>query len=286
MFINTKHTTALCFVTCMAFSSSSIADIVISGTRVIYKSDQKSVNVRLENKGNNPLLVQSWLDTGDDNAEPGSITVPFTATPPVSRIDAKRGQTIKLMYTASTSLPKDRESVFWFNVLEVPPKPDAEKVANQSLLQLAFRTRIKLFYRPDGLKGNPSEAPLALKWFWSGSEGKASLRVTNPTPYYVSFSSGDLEASGKRYPIDVKMIAGASYDKVDDQGLHITVDGQTTVLDVDNVVICAGQESYTAMFDQLKADGKNVHLIGGAKEAGELDAKRAIRQGAELAAVL
>ena len=85
---------------------------------------------------------------------------------------------------------------------------------------------------------------------------------------------------------NVKMIAGASYDKVDDQGLHITVDGQTTVLDVDNVVICAGQESYTAMFDQLKADGKNVHLIGGAKEAGELDAKRAIRQGAELAAVL
>ena len=85
---------------------------------------------------------------------------------------------------------------------------------------------------------------------------------------------------------DVKMIAGASYDKVDDQGLHITVDGQTTVLDVDNVVICAGQESYTAMFDQLKADGKNVHLIGGAKEAGELDAKRAIRQGAELAAII
>jgi len=85
---------------------------------------------------------------------------------------------------------------------------------------------------------------------------------------------------------DVKMIAGASYDKVDDLGLHITVDGKTTVLEVDNVVICAGQESYTAMYDQLKADGKNVHLIGGAKEAGELDAKRAIRQGAELAAIL
>lgn len=85
---------------------------------------------------------------------------------------------------------------------------------------------------------------------------------------------------------DVKMIAGASYDKVDDQGLHITVDGNTSILEVDHVVICAGQESYTAMYDQLKADGKNVHLIGGAKEAGELDAKRAIRQGAELAAIL
>ncbi|HFJ7112359.1 TPA: fimbrial chaperone, partial [Escherichia coli] len=180
MFFNTKHTAALCLASCMAFSSSAIADIVISGTRVVYKSEQKSVNVRLENKGNNPLLVQSWLDTGDDNAEPGSITVPFTATPPVSRIDAKRGQTIKLMYTASSALPKDRESVFWFNVLEVPPKPDAAKAANQSLLQLAFRTRIKLFYRPEGLSGIPSDAPLALKWSWATSEGKAALRVDNP----------------------------------------------------------------------------------------------------------
>ena len=85
---------------------------------------------------------------------------------------------------------------------------------------------------------------------------------------------------------DVKMIAGASYDKIDDQGLHITVNDQPTVLEVDHVIICAGQESYTAMYDQLKADGKNVHLIGGAKEAGELDAKRAIRQGAELAMVI
>lgn len=84
----------------------------------------------------------------------------------------------------------------------------------------------------------------------------------------------------------VKMFAGVQYDKVDDQGLHITIDGKPSVLEVDHVVICAGQESFTAMYDQLKTDGKNVHLIGGAKEAGELDAKRAIRQGAELAAKL
>ncbi|WP_180090066.1 MULTISPECIES: NADPH-dependent 2,4-dienoyl-CoA reductase [unclassified Acinetobacter] len=85
---------------------------------------------------------------------------------------------------------------------------------------------------------------------------------------------------------DVKMIAGASYDKIDDQGLHITVDGQPRILDVDHVVICAGQEPFTAMYEQLKTAGKSVHLIGGAKEAGELDAKRAIRQGADLAAVI
>ncbi|MCF3291088.1 fimbria/pilus periplasmic chaperone, partial [Escherichia coli] len=56
MFFNTKHTAALCLASCTAFSSSAIADIVISGTRVVYKSEQKSVNVRLENKGHNPLL--------------------------------------------------------------------------------------------------------------------------------------------------------------------------------------------------------------------------------------
>lgn len=85
---------------------------------------------------------------------------------------------------------------------------------------------------------------------------------------------------------DVKMIAGASYDKIDERGLHITVNEHPTILDVDNIVICAGQVSYTAMYDQLEAIGRKVHLIGGAKEAGELDAKRAIRQGAELAATI
>ena len=84
----------------------------------------------------------------------------------------------------------------------------------------------------------------------------------------------------------VNMIAGVRYDRIDDQGLHITVADKPMVLEVDHVVICAGQIPYTAMYEQLEADGRRVHLIGGAKEAGELDAKRAIRQGAELAAVI
>lgn len=154
MFFNTKHTAALCLASCMAFSSSAIADIVISGTRVVYKSEQKSVNVRLENKGNNPLLVQSWLDTGDDNAEPGSITVPFTATPPVSRIDAKRGQTIKLMYTASSALPKDRESVFWFNVLEVPPKTRCSKSSKSKPATTGISHTYKTVLSPGRIEWN------------------------------------------------------------------------------------------------------------------------------------
>ncbi len=81
----------------------------------------------------------------------------------------------------------------------------------------------------------------------------------------------------------VEMIAGASYDRIDDKGLHITVGGEQHLLEVDNVVICAGQESLRELYQEGNA---KYHLIGGAELAAELDAKRAIRQGAELAAKL
>lgn len=84
---------------------------------------------------------------------------------------------------------------------------------------------------------------------------------------------------------DVEMIGGVSYDKIDDAGLHITVDGEQRVLDVDHVVICAGQESRKDLYTEDSATA-NYHIIGGAEFAGELDAKRAIKQGAELAAAL
>ena len=84
----------------------------------------------------------------------------------------------------------------------------------------------------------------------------------------------------------VRMIAGASYDLIDDRGLHITVDDRPEVLDVDNVVICAGQEPRRDLHDELVAGGATVHLIGGADVAAELDAKRAIKQAASLASRL
>jgi len=84
----------------------------------------------------------------------------------------------------------------------------------------------------------------------------------------------------------VKMIKGAHYDKIDEQGLHITVDGETQILAVDNIVICAGQDSHRALHSRLIAENIEVTLIGGADIASELDAKRAIKQGTEVAAAL
>ncbi|MFD6418263.1 FAD-dependent oxidoreductase [Streptomyces sp. NPDC060194] len=82
----------------------------------------------------------------------------------------------------------------------------------------------------------------------------------------------------------VAMVAGVTYDRIDDQGLHITVDGEKRLLEVDTVVLCAGQDPRRDLYEQLLAAGRTVHLIGGADVAAELDAKRAILQGTELAA--
>lgn len=84
----------------------------------------------------------------------------------------------------------------------------------------------------------------------------------------------------------VEMLSGVQYQKVDDQGLHITVKGITKVLPVDHVVICAGQEPLRELHEQLKANQVSVHLVGGADVAQELDAKRAINQSVRLAARL
>jgi 2,4-dienoyl-CoA reductase (NADPH2) len=84
----------------------------------------------------------------------------------------------------------------------------------------------------------------------------------------------------------VKMLNGLEYQKIDDQGLHITVDGLPQILDVDTVIVCAGQLSSRDLYDQLQARGVDTSLIGGAFEAAELDAKAAINQASRLAAAV
>jgi len=87
----------------------------------------------------------------------------------------------------------------------------------------------------------------------------------------------------------VAMMAGVEYNKIDDAGLHITVNGEARILDVDNIILCAGQDCLAELMPPQSADkqaGPRFYKIGGAKLAAELDAKRAIREGAELAASL
>lgn len=181
------------------FSGSSLASVVLSGTRVIYPSDAKEVSVKINNVGPSPVLLQSWIDNGDPNAKPAAIKVPFVLTPPMNRVEQGKGQTLRISY-AGGSLPMDKESVFWLNVLEVPAKSEAK--TNENRLQMAFRTRIKLFYRPAGLQGNANDASKAVTWNTQGGK----VQATNPTPFYVNFVN--LSVNGKN--LDNAMVAPRS----------------------------------------------------------------------------
>ncbi|HET7930648.1 MAG TPA: FAD-dependent oxidoreductase [Rhodanobacteraceae bacterium] len=114
-------------------------------------------------------------------------------------------------------------------------------------------------------------------WLLQRSAGRPGKRL-NKTTGWVHRAA--LKAKG------VKMLGGAVYEKIDDAGLHVNIDGKPQTLAVDNVIICAGQESNRTLADELIAAGVTVHVIGGADVAAELDAKRAIRQATELAAQL
>jgi 2,4-dienoyl-CoA reductase (NADPH2) len=85
---------------------------------------------------------------------------------------------------------------------------------------------------------------------------------------------------------DVGIIAGVTYERIDDSGLHILVDGTPRVIDADTIVICAGQESNRGLFDELNATGVEAYVVGGAKEASELDAMRAVEEGVRIAQAL
>jgi len=173
--------------------------VIIDSTRVIYPLDEREVTVRLTNDSKSPSLVQVWIDDGDPDARPDEAKAPFVVTPPIFRMSAQKAQTLRLIYTGDT-LPPDRESVYWLNVLDIPPRPSGGQ-AKANTLRFAFRTRIKIFARPARLEGTPESAPAQLRWrLVDAPDGKGqALQVSNPTPYHVSFSDLSVHAGGRTF---------------------------------------------------------------------------------------
>ncbi|WP_404649115.1 fimbrial biogenesis chaperone [Dyella flagellata] len=177
-------------------STAASAGIVITGTRVIYPGHEREVSIKLTNQGRAPALVQAWLDGGDASSTPSTGSAPFLITPPIFRMNSGKGQTLRLAYTGEP-LPRDRESVFWLNVYEMPPVPSG---TSENYLQFAMRTRIKVFFRPK-LEGHSNDAPAKLQWHVvkSPSGSGYAVECENPTPYHVSFRSVALHAAGLSY---------------------------------------------------------------------------------------
>lgn len=207
-------------------SSPAVAQVIVHGTRQIFPGDQREITVRVENVGQRASLVQAWTDAGDKQMAPEDADTPFLLRPPVFRLDGGKTQAMRLLFTGA-DLPKDRESIYYLNVLDIPPAPSPEEVATGNFLQFSLRTRIKLIYRPAGLD-DVATAARRLQWTLQPDADGWSLKATNPTPYYVHFSRLGVRVQGIDHRAkEVEMIAPLSSRVYAIEGLGARPDGGT-----------------------------------------------------------
>lgn len=139
----------------LIFSKNVLANVIINGTRIIYPEQSDSIVIQLTNNSTTPSLVQSWIDSGDNNSTPENTDSAFYLYPPIVKIEGLQGQQLKLKKIIQ-NLPVNIESVFYLNILDIPKTSELAKGKNA--IQLAIRSRIKIFYRPKGLTETPDKA--------------------------------------------------------------------------------------------------------------------------------
>ncbi|HFZ8996649.1 TPA: molecular chaperone [Citrobacter freundii] len=180
----------LCFTNLLA--GEATASIVLKGSRIIYSASAKDKVVEFNNDGDAPMLVQVWLDKNNPRSSPETADAPFIATPQIFRVNAFSGHALRLKFTGQgESLPQDRESVFWFNYLQYPALKASDVAQNR--LSLLIKSRLKLFYRPAGLRGDANQAMTLLQLTRQGN----TLRLQNPTPWHISLRNALLTRGGR-----------------------------------------------------------------------------------------
>jgi chaperone protein EcpD len=176
---------------CCAALPIAHANMVIETTRAIYPESRRDVSFRVINADKErPAFVQMWLDDGNASAAPEDVVTPFNLSPAVARLKPTGAQVVRLVYTGE-ALPRDRESVFWFNMLEIP-----QRSKEDNRLTFSVRTRIKVFFRPTALKADPTTLMDSLTWTMRKKDGRWSIEAMNPTPFHMSFFSLELGHDG------------------------------------------------------------------------------------------
>ncbi len=171
-------------------ASQANAAIALDRTRVIYNASSKSVSMNVSNENKHlPYLAQGWVEDEQGN----KITSPLVVLPPVQRIESGAKSQVKVQgLPAAQQLPQDRESLFYFNLREIPPRSD-----KPNTLQIALQTRIKLFYRPKAIEATKEQ--LSNPWQEKMTLTRQGDRyvVNNPTPYYITIVDASTSKGGK-----------------------------------------------------------------------------------------
>ncbi|MGX5832945.1 fimbrial biogenesis chaperone [Aeromonas piscicola] len=167
--------------TCLAVlgmtSLNVSAAIVLDRTRVVYPGGAKSISLNIKNENQKlPYLAQAWIE----DTQGQKISSPFVILPPVQRVDANQKSIVRIASVpAIDALPKDRESIYYFNLREIPPKSEKSNV-----MQIAVQSKIKLFYRPEAII--PERGAVWQDQVLITKQG-TTLKVNNPTPYYITY---------------------------------------------------------------------------------------------------
>ncbi|QIR27954.1 molecular chaperone [Kluyvera genomosp. 3] len=180
-------------------SASVQAGVIVGGTRVIYNGEKKETSISVKNPDKSSFLIQSWSDAGESSADKS----PFMVTPPLFRLGGGQENTLRIIRTGG-NLAEDRESLYWLNIKSIPA---TEKKDNVNTLQIAVKTRIKLIYRPQSLTQQPEDLTGKLSWQRSGNK----LTVSNPTAYYMNFSTLKVGASTVKDATYVAPMSSASF---------------------------------------------------------------------------
>lgn len=169
------------------------AAIGLDRTRVVFDGSKDAASMTITNNNTQlPYLAQGWIEDEQGN----KITSPLIVLPPVQRLEPGKKSQVKVQaLPAVKSLPQDRETVYYFNLREIPPRSDK---ANS--LQIALQTRIKLFYRPASIvpsqqeRSDPWQKQLIL------TREADDFQVNNPTPYYITLIDVRSSKEGKTSP--------------------------------------------------------------------------------------
>nr|WP_313907474.1 fimbria/pilus periplasmic chaperone [Serratia marcescens] len=190
----------------MAVAPMTQAAVALDRTRAVFNGDSKSISLNIGNDNKQlPYLAQAWLE----DAQQQKLTQgPLVVTPPVQRLEPGAKSMLRVSATpAAAQLPQDRETLFYFNLREIPPRSDKPNV-----LQIALQTKIKLFYRPKGIIAAPGAV-------WQNQlvlhEEGSGYRIENPTPYYITvIGLGNTPKQSEQGAFEVVMVAPKSSAQV------------------------------------------------------------------------
>ncbi|HGM5493181.1 TPA: fimbria/pilus periplasmic chaperone [Serratia fonticola] len=168
-------------------SSAAQAAIALDRTRVIFDGQNKSISLNISNENKQlPYLAQAWVE----DPQQQKITGPLVVTPPVQRVEPGARSMVRIAATPEIAkLPQDRESLFYFNLREIPPRSEKPNV-----MQIALQTKVKLFYRPQAIAPKMGEVWQEQIVLHKTAQG---YRVENPTPYYITVIGIKGSADGK-----------------------------------------------------------------------------------------